>query len=397
MRNANRWRYSLIAATLIAIAVTITALACGPAASTSPSATDSTSDPATPSRINEKTPDGTTHLYVAATNTAYRDAAIKSATALNATSIQRISDTETTLIIPNAHLQLLRMMFYRIDGITHHGKLMSKRPADAVGQGSRQARSEPARCVQDDDGNWTAINIPNDDPIGVYCAQIDGSYRPFERTLRIEPRPTPGALEDPAVGIATQYLADKFNAEAAGQPLPEDRMINGIVEVDTADIEDVSTFLTSKGVTITSVREEPQGRETGATIKGYFPLGVILDLEANDKIKRFQDIPPPQPASDEPGLTEIPTEILTVHNQGLTGEGVHVGVIDVGFRNFAPIANALSPTPQALCFKHGSATPTNDIADCEDITGVPGGHQSHGTQVVNNLITIAPDVTLYIA
>ena len=80
----------------------------------------------------------------------------------------------------------------------------------------------------------------------------------------------------------------------------------------------------------------------------------------------------------------------TWHQAGIKGQGVKVGVIDVGFDGFgALMGTELPATVHMRCYTDiGEFTP--NVLDCEVDT-------AHGTAVAETIIDIAPDVELYIA
>ena len=91
--------------------------------------------------------------------------------------------------------------------------------------------------------------------------------------------------------------------------------------------------------------------------------------------------------------TSIPVDshgATTWHQAGIKGQGVKVGVIDVGFDGFgALMGTELPATVHMRCYTDiGEFTP--NVLDCEVGT-------AHGTAVAETIIDIAPDVELYIA
>ena len=77
---------------------------------------------------------------------------------------------------------------------------------------------------------------------------------------------------------------------------------------------------------------------------------------------------------------------------GTAGQGVKVGIIDVGFKGFSGLKGTELPaTVQARCYTDVGRFTTN-LADCE--TGEV--EDIHGTAVAESLMDIAPQVDLYI-
>ena len=106
---------------------------------------------------------------------------------------------------------------------------------------------------------------------------------------------------------------------------------------------------------------------------------------------RVREIIPPQPE-----YGPFTSQGVGAHNQpawnsaGYTGQGVKVGVIDVGFEGFSGLMGTELPaTVVARCYTDFGVH-TQDVTDCEV-------YDSHGTAVAEAVIDIAPEVSLYIA
>ena len=86
------------------------------------------------------------------------------------------------------------------------------------------------------------------------------------------------------------------------------------------------------------------------------------------------------------------------HQAGITGQGVKVGVLDVGFVGVRSLLGLELPaTIHARCYT-GIGTFTQDLADCEkDDADEDDVEEYHGTAVAEAVLDVAPDVTLYIA
>ena len=104
-------------------------------------------------------------------------------------------------------------------------------------------------------------------------------------------------------------------------------------------------------------------------------------------------IEPIYPAQELQSAGDGPTVHLSApwNEDGFTGQGVRVGVIDGGFKDFsAHQGTDLPKSVTALCFNRISPGITSDIATCE--TG-----SQHGSAVAEAIIDIAPDAELYIS
>ena len=80
------------------------------------------------------------------------------------------------------------------------------------------------------------------------------------------------------------------------------------------------------------------------------------------------------------------------HASGYTGDGVKVGIIDLGFTGFSDLLGGELPAAAditARCYTE-IGTHSATLANCESET-------NHGTIVAESLLDIAPDATLYIS
>ncbi|MYK03333.1 MAG: S8 family serine peptidase, partial [Gemmatimonadales bacterium] len=123
-------------------------------------------------------------------------------------------------------------------------------------------------------------------------------------------------------------------------------------------------------------------------------------------VTQVQEIIPPQPA-----YGNVTSQAVALHladswqNAGYQGQGVKVGVIDVGFVGYSSLMGVELPsTVVARCYTDVGVY-TSNLADCEesepfpDFNGCSLGSSGsvHGTAVAEAVIDIAPDATLYIA
>ena len=102
----------------------------------------------------------------------------------------------------------------------------------------------------------------------------------------------------------------------------------------------------------------------------------------------FAQLPPPLTAIAGNGPQALGS--LPWNQAGYRGQGVKVGIIDVGFEGFRGLMGIDLPTTvMARCYTDIGVF-TQDLADCEV-------DDDHGTIVAESLIDIAPEVSLYIA
>ena len=76
---------------------------------------------------------------------------------------------------------------------------------------------------------------------------------------------------------------------------------------------------------------------------------------------------------------------------GSTGRGVKVGIIDWGFEDFTDYQGVLFPEQvRARCYQDSEPVSTGTISHC-------AGDTNHGSAVAEAVLSVAPEVTLYIA
>ena len=155
---------------------------------------------------------------------------------------------------------------------------------------------------------------------------------------------------------------------------------------------------------LVTIRTLNQTSEVLSFLRSLGATPVNVESEVIEAEVRLADLPSlsdqPQVARIEPirrGMgRSVVSEGVRVHNalsaqrRGLTGQGVKVGIIDVGFEGLRQLmGRELPSTITGRCFRSvGRAS--NRLSDCERDT-------RHGTAVAETLIDMAPDVTLYIA
>ena len=175
----------------------------------------------------------------------------------------------------------------------------------------------------------------------------------------------------------------------------------------TGNVDDVVSFLEDNGGDPRNVGED--------YIEAYVPVTLLGQLSQQPGVARVREIAPPQPAQ----LTQqITGHGPAVHgsqawNQaGYSGQGVKVGIIDLGFTGFGSLMGTELPTTVVSRCYTDVGVFTQDLADCEAAPNVTkvrppqcldyvrrsvASGDPHGTIVAESLIDIAPGVELYIA
>ena len=148
-------------------------------------------------------------------------------------------------------------------------------------------------------------------------------------------------------------------------------------------------------------------------IEAYVPVTLLGELSEQPGVTRVQEIIPPEPAYGEYVSQGIEQHRSQPWNQaGYSGQGVKVGVIDLGFYRLREMMGTELPTNvQGMCYTDLGEF-SNDLSDCDVVDEVPEGYPSqcveafqsrapenavHGTAVSEAVIDIAPGASLYVA
>ena len=160
----------------------------------------------------------------------------------------------------------------------------------------------------------------------------------------------------------------------------------------------MTIYLTGNVDAVVSYLEDSGGdpRNVGEDyIEAYVPLSLLGPLSEQPGVVRVREIVPPQPSQTTQQVVGNGPAVhgsLAWNQAGYSGQGIKVGVIDVGFRGFGGLTGTELPaTVQARCYTDLGRFTTN-LADCE--TGL--ADDVHGTIVAESLMDIAPQVDLYI-
>ena len=147
----------------------------------------------------------------------------------------------------------------------------------------------------------------------------------------------------------------------------------------------VVAFLASHGIT---PRHAFPGR-----IEAFVPIDLLAELSRIPDVSRIDLIIPPH--APQAPVQPVPGDGFKAHGSslwneaGITGTGIKVGIIDVGFAGASALLGTELPQNVSVrCYLTESDTPT-DTLDC--------GDSDHGTIVAESIIDIAPDTTLYLA
>ena len=227
------------------------------------------------------------------------------------------------------------------------------------------------------------------------------------------PIPEKAGLSYPNLGSRLDQLVASVEA---GQATVQDAASNSPVHSGesvavtihlSGNVDEVVSFLEDNGGDPRNVGED--------YIEAYVPVTLLGQVSEQPGVIRVQEIVPPQPVQT---IQRITGHGPAVHgspawNQaGYSGQGVKVGIIDVGFRGLTSLMGTELPaTVQARCYTDIGVF-TQNLADCEAAEPVPdttlpecldavqrGAVEvaDHGTIVAESVLDIAPGVELYIA
>ena len=224
--------------------------------------------------------------------------------------------------------------------------------------------------------------------------------------------PEKSLMTYPNLSTHLNHLVEAYSSgqrsqeEAAGEaPIHLGGSVAVTVHLD-GHVSDVVAFLGDNGG---DVRNEGSNY-----IEAYVPVGLLGRLSEQPGVARVWEIIPPQPA-----FGNVTSQAVTLHqadswqNSGFRGQGVKVGVIDVGFTGYSSLMGVELPNDiVARCYTDvgvyssnlsdceaaDEEPPASTPAQCQDyVAGLYAGGEPHGTAVAEALIDIAPDAALYIA
>ena len=162
----------------------------------------------------------------------------------------------------------------------------------------------------------------------------------------------------------------------------------------TSRVDEVVSFLTNNGGDPRNIGEE--------YIEAYVPISLLGKTAGQPGVARIREIIPPLAAHGEANSQGTVEHGSVPWNEGgFTGQGVKIGIIDVGFKGFGSLMGTELPSEvKARCYRT-IASHSSPLADCETtllgIREVFTGRGDHGTIVAEAIIDVAPEASLYIA
>ena len=217
---------------------------------------------------------------------------------------------------------------------------------------------------------------------------LDSRPQPTERT------PPLGNLDSMLSQLAARVQDGHATARAAASQAP----------IHAADSVAVTFYLDGDDAPLLAFLRANGGdpRNVGDDyVEAYAPLDLLVQASEQPNVIRVQAIISPQPNRGRVVSQGVAAHNVDAwHSNNYTGEGVKVGVIDIGFEGFSDLMESESPdngeSPSELpskvrarCYAAVGVFNSN-IENCE-ING------SHGAAVSETLLDVAPDAGLYIA
>ena len=186
--------------------------------------------------------------------------------------------------------------------------------------------------------------------------------------------------------IVEQVQTGQFTAQAAAAnvPLSSDESVAVTIYVTEGFAAAIVDFLDSNGASPRNVGTD--------YVEAYVPVSLLPDTSEQEGVISVRTIIPPQPAQSAASSEAATAHGATAwHSAGLKGQGVRIGVIDVGFSGFRGLMGSELPSSvEARCYTDVGIFTAN-LTDCET------GDDPHGTAVTEAAFDIASEATYYIA
>ena len=221
--------------------------------------------------------------------------------------------------------------------------------------------------------------------------------------------PKLGSLSDLVEAYEDARPTGRSGARSPAPPAPSVRVK---IQTDTRSrVDAVARFLEDQGI----AADTWQG-DSASVIQGLLwarvPVSLLVRLSEQAGVlsveKVYPSIPLQNNGSSEGASSRTPDKAhgaAAWRNAGIEGAGIRVGVIDGGFQGFSDRLISMVDTVRARCYAGEGATPTTIVLeDCETSDCATALQNSscendttHGTDVTEALLGIAPKVSLYIA
>ena len=221
---------------------------------------------------------------------------------------------------------------------------------------------------------FLAIIIP-----GVEADGKDGQF----------PVPVKQTLPYPNLGSHLNGLVAMVETELASPQLAADG-----ASIHRGELVAVTIYLSGPVDSVVSFLERSSGdpRNVGDDyIEAYVPVALLGKLSEQPGVLRVREISPPLPAYGNQLSQGVQVHGSPVWNQGgYSGQGIKVGVIDVGFEGFEGLMGTELPASAVGRCYTDIGQFSHSLTDC-------GSETDHGTSVAQTIMDIAPEVSLYIS
>ena len=262
----------------------------------------------------------------------------------------------------------------------------------------------PAFKSESGGGETSLPGLPADGGVDTHKGAPEGQEQ------EAPPIPERAGLSYPSLG---SHLDQLVTSVEAGQATAQDAASNSAVHSGesvavtislSGNVDEVVSFLEDNGGDPRNVGED--------YIEAYVPVALLGAVSEQPGVVRVRQIVPPQPVQTFQtiiGHGPAAHGSQAWNQAGYSGQGVKVGVIDVGFRGLTSLMGTELPaTVHARCYTDVGEF-TENLADCEapepvsDSTipecraAIQPEASDHGTVVAESVLDIAPGVELYVS
>jgi len=239
----------------------------------------------------------------------------------------------------------------------------------------------------------TAVAQTADTPTPVPTAeQTDGSsvqdLPPIEG--KINPPQYPN-MDSNLNRIVQQTQSGQFTAQAAAEsaPMHSGASVAVTLYITEGYADAISDYLTDNGTSPRNIGVD--------YIEAYIPVSLLAEVSQQEGVISVRTIIPPQPAQGAVVSEGVAAHgVPAWHAADIKGQGIKIGVIDVGFEGFRGLMGTELPASvEARCYTDVGVH-TSVIEDCTD-SDDRESTRKHGTAVTEAIFDIAPDAAYYIA
>ncbi len=195
----------------------------------------------------------------------------------------------------------------------------------------------------------------------------------------VAPKPKFPRLDSQLNQMVDQIGEQSDSAIAQRAPLSQDTAV--AVSIRTVgSATSTAEFLEQSGGTVAHLGTD--------WLEAYVPVALLRGLAEHEDVLWVQTIIPPQPTVVSQGASLHRSDIWNARE--FTGDGIKVGVIDVGFEGYSSLIGVELPSPAAVRCYTAVGVSTSNLADCET-------DDVHGTAVAEAVADMAPGASLYLA